>query len=111
MEHVDATGIGDAPERGDHFTVHAYVQLGELSPSDVQVQLVAGRVDHNDRLVDPRVIALEPVGQHEGDGWRFEAAVDLDQTGPFGYTVRVVPRHDGLVSVAELGLQALPVSG
>jgi starch phosphorylase len=31
----------------------------------------------------------------------------LDRPGPFGYTVRVLPRHDGLASPAELGLVAL----
>jgi hypothetical protein len=36
--------------------------------------------------------------------------VSLDATGPFGYTVRVLPRHEGLHDPAELGLQALPVS-
>ena len=75
------------------------------------VQLVAGRVDHNDRLVDPRAVPLEAVEKYGAAGWRYEATVQLDHTGPFGYTVRVVPHHGGLVSVAELGLQALPVSG
>ena len=111
VEHVDAAGIGDAPERGDHFTVRAHVSLGELVPADVLVQLVAGRVDHNDRLVDPRAVPLEAVEKYGAAGWRYEATVQLDHTGPFGYTVRVVPHHGGLVSVAELGLQALPVSG
>ena len=32
----------------------------------------------------------------------------LDRTGPFGYTVRVLPRHELLASPAELGVVALP---
>ena len=28
--------------------------------------------------------------------------------GPFGYTVRVVPRHPLLASIAEMGLVTLP---
>jgi len=32
----------------------------------------------------------------------------LDRSGPFGYTVRIVPRHSGLASAAEMGLVALP---
>ena len=110
VEHVDAAGIGDAPERGDHFTVRAHVSLGELVPADVLVQLVAGRVDHNDRLVDPRAVPLEAVESTVRPAGATRPGA-LDHTGPFGYTVRVVPHHGGLVSVAELGLQALPVSG
>ena len=36
----------------------------------------------------------------------FAGDVLLDASGPFGYSVRVVPRHDGLASVAEVGLVA-----
>jgi starch phosphorylase len=34
--------------------------------------------------------------------------VTLEATGPFGYTVRVLPYYAGLADPAELGLQALP---
>ena len=39
----------------------------------------------------------------------FDGTVALDRSGAFGYTVRVVPHNDRLVSAAELGLVALPV--
>jgi glycogen phosphorylase len=32
----------------------------------------------------------------------------LGSPGPFGYTVRVVPRHPLLASIAEMGLVTLP---
>jgi starch phosphorylase len=35
-------------------------------------------------------------------------AGSLDRTGPFGYTVRVLPRHPNLATEAELGLVAVP---
>lgn len=108
VEHVEAWGIADAPERGDTITVRAQVQLDGLAPADVVCQLVSGRVDHNDRIVSPRFVTLEHV-LALGDGrWRYESQVELDRNGPFGYTVRVLPVHEGLVSPAELGLQALP---
>ena len=110
VEHVDASGVGDTPERGTLFTVRAFVALGELVPSDVLVELASGRVDHNDRIVHPTFAALTPVESYEGNRWRYEATVSLDDTGPFGYTVRVLPQHEGLHDPAELGLQALPVA-
>ena len=45
---------------------------------------------------------------YEGGRHRFDGDVVLDRTGPFGYTVRVVPRNDLLASPAELGVVALP---
>jgi starch phosphorylase len=108
VEHVEVSGVGDAPERGTEVGVRAYVALGDLEPADVVVQLVSGRVDHNDRIVSPHVIALAPSESYEGHRWRYEATVTLDATGPFGYTVRVLPYYAGLTDPAELGLQAVP---
>ena len=34
----------------------------------------------------------------------FSGSLVIDRSGPFGYTVRVLPRHDALASKAELGL-------
>ena len=45
---------------------------------------------------------------YDGNRHRFDAAVPLRVSGPFGYTVRVVPRNEALASVAELGLVAEP---
>jgi starch phosphorylase len=108
VEHVEASGVGDAPERGTLLTVRAFVALGALATDDVLVELASGRVDHNDRIVHPTFTALEPVESYEGNRWRFEATVTLEDTGPFGYTVRALPQHRGLHDPAELGLQALP---
>ena len=110
VEHVDASGVGDSPERGTQLTVRAFVALGELEPADVLVELASGRVDHNDRIVHPRFTALTAAESYDGNRWRFEETVALDDTGPFGYTVRVLPKHAGLHDPAELGLQALPVT-
>jgi starch phosphorylase len=103
ISHVESADVGDAPQIGSTLSVRAVVQLGELSPDDVQVEVVYGRVDDNDQLRSPTAIAMalvEPVGQ----GWRYEGGVPLDRTGSFGYAVRVLPRPDDLDWPAELGL-------
>ena len=51
---------------------------------------------------------MEVGESYEGNRHRFDAAVQLNHSGAFGYTVRVVPRNDSLASVAELGLVAVP---
>jgi starch phosphorylase len=109
VEHVEASGIGDTPERGAELSVRAYVALGDLTGDDVVVQLVSGRVDHNDRIVHPRFTELAAVEGYEANRWRYEVGIALEDTGPFGYTVRVLPKHAGLSNPAELGLQAVPV--
>ena len=107
IDHVDSTGISDAPEVGGVLDLHVFVSLGDLTPHDVVVQLVHGRVQGEDALVEPAVAVLDLVETYEGGRYRFEASLVLGQPGPFGYTVRVLPQHPGLASAAELGLIAL----
>ncbi|TWP36545.1 alpha-glucan family phosphorylase [Leekyejoonella antrihumi] len=104
VEHVDAGGVTDAPQVGDRITVRAFVWLGGLGADDVQVEVVHGRVNEDDELT---AVTTEPltVGESLPDGrHRFDGDVTISRTGAFGYTVRVLPRHPGLASAAEMGL-------
>jgi starch phosphorylase len=107
IEHVEA-GDGERGPGGT-MTVRASVALGELSASDVTVEVVCGRVDEDDVISEPVTAALaldQPAGS---DGVaRFAGQAPLGRPGPFGYTVRVVPRHALLASRAELGLVSYP---
>jgi starch phosphorylase len=109
VEHVEAGAAGDSPELGSTLTVRVQVALGDLEPGDVDVQAVSGRVDDSDRIADPTVVSLKPGGRPDVDGrWHYEGPLTLDRTGPFGYTVRVLPTHRLLASPAEPGLIAVP---
>ncbi|WP_193610423.1 alpha-glucan family phosphorylase [Nocardioides lijunqiniae] len=104
VEHVESSGVGDAPEVGAHLDVRAFVSLGELSPDDVAVQLVHGKTDADDQLTDTVIEPLTVGEAYDGGRYRFDGDVTLDHSGSFGYTVRVIPRNDLLVSDAELGV-------
>jgi len=104
VDHVDSSGIGEVPQVGDRLTVRAYVSLGDLRPEDVQVQVVHGRVSEADVIEEFTAEPLALAESYEAGRHAFAGEVVLDASGPFGYTVRVVPAHDGLPSVADLGL-------
>jgi len=107
VDHVESLE-GDQLEVGAQLRVSALVRLGELSPNDIEVQLVTGRVDEDDRLREPRVSPF-PTGTDVGDGLRrYEGWVEAKRSGALGYTVRVVPHHPQLVTAAEMGLATLP---
>jgi glycogen phosphorylase len=91
---------------GARFTVRAFVDLGDLDPSEAEVQVAYGRVDDADELRDVELATLKQNGHRTEDGWIFEGEVPLATPGAFGYTVRVVPRHVGLATPSELGLVA-----
>ncbi|MEP7019928.1 MAG: alpha-glucan family phosphorylase, partial [Pseudonocardiales bacterium] len=102
--HVDSQLSGES-QLGSVLTLRAEVALNGLSPDDVCVEAVYGAVDAEDRLTDTESIALKAVEPMDGAS-RFEGDVPLERTGPFGYTVRVLPKNDLLASPAELGVVA-----
>jgi glycogen phosphorylase len=104
--HVESqlSGAGDA-QVGDTMTLRAEIALGGLDPSDVLVEAVFGRVDAEDRLVSGTAAPLA-VGDATDGTVRYEGEVPLETTGPFGYSVRVLPNNPLLASPAELGVIA-----
>ena len=101
---VGISGLPDTPTLGSEMTIRAAVTLGGLQACDVQVQAVVGRVDDGDELRDPLVVTMNPLGDADGDGTRFEATVRLPHAGLVGYTVRVLPNHPLMATPAEFGL-------
>lgn len=104
VEHVDSVGVSEDPQIGDTLQVNAYVALNALTPEDVCVEVAYGKAEENDTLADITMMELK-VQEHLGSGRHlFSGSLVIDRSGPFGYTVRVLPRHDALASKAELGL-------
>jgi len=121
---VDTSGIGTEPSLGNVMTVRAHCALGGLDPADVTVQAVIGRVDGVEDLHEIDVVDMHFIDTLAADGTpadgaavdreavdrgtepvrRYEAALTLTRSGPVGYTVRILPRHELLAAPAELGL-------
>ena len=108
VDHVESTGAGDGAQLGGAAALRVFVSLGNLRPEDVDVQVLHGRVDDRDQLRDPNAVSLKQAEAYEAGRCRYEGEVQFDRTGPVGYTVRILPRHDRLASTAELGLVAWP---
>ncbi|WP_345040607.1 alpha-glucan family phosphorylase [Streptomyces sannanensis] len=111
--HVEAVAepatVNGTAELGSALGLRVRVTLGGLQPDDVEVQAVAGRVDSDDAIADAHTFPLKPAGNADLDGsWVYEGPLALDRTGPFGYTVRILPAHRLLATGADLGLVALP---
>ena len=102
--HVEAGGVGDAPQVGAQLEVRAQVDLGGLSTADVTVQAAYGRVDESDQLHRPTYVTLTPGEVGEDGLQRYQGEVPLERAGSFGYTVRVLPHSDLLPGDNDLGL-------
>jgi glycogen phosphorylase len=109
IEHIEADD--GEPSPGAKLVARAGVTLGELSPDDVTVQLVYGTAGDDDEIIAPEFAELELEGDPAGGtAARYAGEVELGRPGPFGYTVRVLPRHPLLAAPAEMGLITLPTA-
>ncbi len=109
IDHVEADDGEQSP--GAMLTVRASVALGELSPDDVTVEVVYGTAGDQDEIIEPISAALTLEGQPGSDTVaRYCGEAELGRPGPFGYTVRVLPRHPMLAGPAEMGLVTMPVA-
>lgn len=82
-------------------TVRARLDLGALSPADVQVDVVHGRIDGRDEFVEGETVT--PLVLHD-DGW-WSGTLTTHSTGRYGVVVRARPVHPLLTSPEDLGLE------
>lgn len=88
--------IGPGPDMsvltGLPIPVRAVVDLSGLSPNDVRVEAVVGRIGVNGNLEETQVMTL-PAVDKDGDKYVFLKEFVPHQTGRLGYSLRVSPNH------------------
>lgn len=106
VDYVEAH-LPDVAQIGDSAEITAQVSLGALSPQDVTVEVLAGRVGADDEIHDFSTTELPPVDAVGEGRWVFRGSEALEVAGPFGLAVRVVPRNPLMAAPTELGLVAV----
>ena len=90
-------------QRGDMLNVTAYVNLGQMSPNDVQVELYHGTVsNHSNEITDAHRAEMKYTGSKDGLNL-YQVRVECVDTGFQGHTVRILPKHDALVHPYRTG--------
>ena len=107
VAHVESGGVDSSPHVGEELHVRAFVELGDLAPTDVAVELLHGRPRSGEELADVKTVPLELDSYDLGKPAVYTGSVRFERAGGFGYTVRIVPRNPLLASDAELGLVAV----
>jgi len=77
---------------GKALPVRAAVELAGLTPRDVRVEVVMGRVDSDGNLEETEVMVL-PVMDQQGSVATFGKDVVPERTGRLGYALRISPDH------------------
>ncbi len=88
---------------GMQVPISASLTLGDLSPSDVHVELYAGRLNAQQEFVGAQAHPLKPSASSDGKHV-FEGIFTCTEAGSHGYTLRVLPYHPDLRDPLEMGL-------
>lgn len=94
---------GDDARIGEPYQVNAKVRLGSLHPTEVDVQLFHGALDAKDEIRDTATFSMTHAGGADGVH-SYTCMVPFQTSGRYGYTVRVVPKHERVLVPNELML-------
>jgi starch phosphorylase len=86
---------------GQPFELRARVALAGLGPEDVDVQLYHGAIDAKEEVHGATTLSMALAGVADGLH-DYTCRVPFSHAGRVGYTVRVVPRHPGVLVPNEL---------
>jgi starch phosphorylase len=91
-------------QRGDLLNVTAYVDLGQMSPNDLQVELYHGTVSNqNKEITNAHRTEMKWTGSKDNLNM-YHVKVECADTGFQGHTVRILPKHEALIHPYRTGL-------
>ncbi|MEW6571385.1 MAG: alpha-glucan family phosphorylase [Nitrospirota bacterium] len=88
---------------GESLKVEVVMELGQLSPNDLSVDIYFGRVDSKANFKDRSTIHLRDV-THIDNQTIFHGEIPCEEVGRFGFRVRVLPSNPLLTKPYSLGL-------
>lgn len=89
---------------GENMQVEALVDLPEVNPREVRVQLYAGAINAGGKIDQPQVMTMEHTREMAPNRHLFVGRIDCQSSGRHGFAVRVVPGLEDLATPFEPGL-------
>ncbi|HTP13824.1 MAG TPA: alpha-glucan family phosphorylase, partial [Bacteroidota bacterium] len=89
---------------GDGLNVRAHIDLGQLAPDDVSVELYYGNLNVHGEIEAPRLLLMKSAGSPNGTVHEYSGTIALDTSGRIGHTVRILPRNADLDNPYKPGL-------
>jgi starch phosphorylase len=100
IRNIDVPEVGPTVEVGQKIPVKVQVFLDGIAPADVQVEIVAGRLNSMEQLqtfAPVSTILNGDAASAASDGtYVYSGEVTCAESGRFGVTARVVPKNDNM---------------
>lgn len=89
---------------GQDINIKAKINLGNLTPDDVLIQVYLGEVNSDGEIFDGLACELSDVKKENKHVYYFSGKIKCKSSGLYGYTIRILPKHQNLVYPCEMGL-------
>jgi starch phosphorylase len=90
---------------GQEYPVKAEINLGQLKPEDVEVQIYFGPIEDQDSPQNYSTMMMAPSsGKNEDGNYIFSGVIKSRRSGQQGFTIRILPKNPLLISPFELGV-------
>ena len=86
---------------GSQITVNCEVEFPDIDENNAEVQVYFGQVQDNGTVKNVFTSEMKKIGEENGKSF-YETTIDLTTGGNFGYTFRVMPKHEMLVDSENL---------
>jgi starch phosphorylase len=90
-------------QRGDSLTVTAYIELGQMKPDEVQIELYHGSVSNQSSDIANACRTEMKWISSEDSLNLYQVRIECTNTGFQGHTVRILPKHEALIHPYRMG--------
>ena len=92
-------------DAGNEIEVYCKVKLPNISQDSIEAQVYYGQFEENGTMDHVQIIPMKLVEEDdEAREYHYMAKIELTTGGNFGYTFRVMPKHEMLLDSANLDL-------
>ena len=92
-------------DAGKIIKVRCSVKLPNINPDNIQVEVYYGEITENGIVDNVTIIPMKlKESNEEAKTYLYEAQVELTTGGDYGYTFRVMPKHEMLLDAENLDL-------
>jgi starch phosphorylase len=90
---------------GSKYIINAKVDLGNIAPKDVEVQIYFGTVDDKHKAYSNTAVTMKNIPQRDkSKNYKYKGEIICKTSGNFGFTLRILPKHELLINPFELGV-------
>jgi glycogen phosphorylase len=91
---------------GAGFDIHAWVRADNLHPDDIGIDVVYGELANSSdgHSVPQQTLPMAYTKREQDGAYRYDLHFQPAESGTLAYGVRVLPNHDDLPNVYDLGL-------